>query len=162
MSEKTFKIIRGWSIFFFIALAIAIFVFFILLAIRELRNIFFLWGALIPFVIIVCLLNISPAITRRFYSNYYDRFPELTTQATVISKTTDTSGGGSYSAGYGYLNTPVSTEHYVSFALNRRRENFLVDVSFYNMLRENDAGLLTYKEINGDFLLIDFVPDKSL
>jgi len=142
-------------------LAIAVFVTFILFGIRAERMIFVLWGTIVPIAIVMGLIFVSPAITQRFYLNYQDRFPEYTAQARVISKTTDISGGGTSYIGDGVIAShDIVTEHYVSFSFNHRRENFLVDVSLYNVLKTNDTGVLTYKEIDGDFLLIDFEPDN--
>ena len=85
--------------------------------------------------------------------------PLLTAQAKVFAKTTNTSGGDWVSSGDesgGGYTSSVTTQHFVSFEFNNRRENVYVDVSLYNTLVENETGLLEYKEADGEFMFISF------
>ena len=90
--------------------------------------------------------------------------PLLNAQAKVFAKTTKTSGGGTSYIGDGQFSTDsVTTEHFVSFEFNGRRENVKVDVSLFNTLGESDMGVLEYKEYtdvfndnNGNFHFISF------
>lgn len=77
-----------------------------------------------------------------------EKFPSLTAQAKVVSKTSEVSGMGGV----------VRTVYFVSFEFNGRRENVKVDISFYNTVAENDVGLLEYKDPGGLFHFVDFKP----
>jgi len=83
--------------------------------------------------------------------------PLLTAQAKVFAKTTNTSGGGTSYIGDGQFSSDtVTTKHFISFEFNNRRENVEVLVALFNTLKENDTGVLEYKDINGSFRFISF------
>jgi hypothetical protein len=85
--------------------------------------------------------------------------PELTAHAKVISKTfkiiqTNTGDG----SGDGRFGSPQSTtaSHLVSFDFDNRRENFEVDIAQYNLVVENETGVLTYKEVGDKLIFVSF------
>jgi len=161
MNKRTFARVRGFTIFFIIVAAIAVFVIFTVLEIRqESRGVLMLWGGGITIAILILgLVVVTPILSHRFYSNYYDKLPKFTARARVISKATNTSGGRTSSTGYSVYTSEIVSEHFVSFEFNNRRENVYVDVSWYNTLVENETGVLSYKETDEEFIFIDFKRD---
>jgi len=118
-------------------------------------------GTVVAFFIVWILAG-AGLLARRSLKLKLKTLPEQTTHAKVFGKTTKTAGGeyvaGNDGSATGCYTTPVTTSHFVSFEFDGRRENFAVDVSLYNLLKENDTGTLTYKEYENDLMFIDFEP----
>ena len=77
--------------------------------------------------------------------------PVLTTPAIVISKLSEQNVDG-----VGLL---VSTDHhyFISFEFpDKTRKKFTVDAKQYALIREGDAGVLSYKQIDNKLQFIDF------
>ena len=72
----------------------------------------------------------------------------------MLERTVDTSGGEFTTDGTVAFNAGIITEHFVSFEFDGRREN--VEVELYNTLEKGDKGILTYKEDDEEFFLVDF------
>ena len=73
--------------------------------------------------------------------------PKHTVYAKAISKASKISGGAG-----------VGTTYYVSFEFDNLRQNFKVDVAQYNIVVENETGVLTYKKVGERFIFVDFQP----
>jgi len=116
-------------------------------------------STIVIFFIVWSLLG-GGLLSAKSLKHKIEALPERTAHAKVYGKTTKTSGGD-YVAGYdgggtGSYTTAITTAHFVSFDFDGRRENFEVDVSLYNMLKENETGTLVYKEHKNDLIFIDF------
>ena len=159
MSKDTFKKVRGFAIFLFILVGVGLLIIFPALnSMGYIGTVAVVIGVFASFFlpVVVGTLVIS-SCTERFYRNYYERLPERTARARVLAKTTESSGGGVAPEGHTHA---VITHHFVSFEFNSRRENFVVDVSVFNTLIENETGVLTYKETEDELLFIDFKRDS--
>ena len=95
-------------------------------------------------VITVGLIVISCLLSMR-----ENKLSIITVRAKVVSKTSNVSGSGAI----------VSTSNYISFEFNGQRKNVLVDISLYNVLKENETGVLKYKEDGSEFIFVNFNPD---
>ena len=158
MSKKTFRKVRGFSIFFIVLLAI----------ISIVISMSLLWRGeigegtasvglfAIPLALIFGGGYTIYAVSLRFWTNYYERIPEVTVQAKVFAKAVRTEGGEFISDGEIGYTSAVTTAHFVSFEFDGRRENIQVDISFFNTVQEGETGLLKYKEIDEEFIFFDF------
>jgi len=137
-----------------LSILVSAFIVFVILAILG-RNDKSLGGyialAIVSAIFILMQLNrlAEPANKRRL-ERLLDNFPEIKESVKVISKTNEVSRA------YG-SNEEVKTTHYISFQFpDGSRKNFEVDVSTYNIILENDFGILKYKEMDNTLYFVDF------
>jgi Protein of unknown function (DUF2500). len=111
------------------------------------------------FVLIIGILLLGcfvpGKIRRRKRKREFEAASEHTTKVKVISKTSRISRTGPT----GGLRYYFDTYYYVSFQFeNGRRENFKLSLKRYNLIAENETGLLTYRENEKHVFFVNFAP----
>ena len=152
LSKKTFKTLRGIAIFTIVVSSIASMVITGVLVAREQIDVLFavigLFG--LPLVLAVGGGFLVSFASNLFYAKYYDKLPEFTVQAKIVSKESEQHVSGTVSR------TTTSYSYAIVCEYDNQREIFYVDSSVFLLLEEDETGLLTYKKDENVLIFIDF------
>ena len=129
------------NIYLFVILLVLLFVLVWIPLPARIHSIFLAALSVLPFLLIIFMIFMPEYQRQKTLAHA----PELRAQARALSKTTEVVG------------RHTVTNYYISFELeDGKRINVSANVDQYNIITENDTGLLVYKEADGKYFLSDF------